>query len=315
MGDPGWNERKALLPELVGAVAELVRAIIEEVRPRLVAAAVSGERGERVNERHSDNFLSQFDIMLHHRYRELLTQILPSFVYVSEEADPQVVGNDPDPEICVLVDPLDTSELAVRALNAYTQVLLYSRRLRRPVAAVVGDVFHYVQLYVAGRTDDGSDQAFIVTSGSDILRMRRPEHVRLSDALVTNFLMKPEERFVPLARQERLISALARVAAGAKPRGRIGLDFGSVGLCHVAAGFTDAMVEFAKGFAIWDLMPGQYVLKAAGGHIVDLDGHDLAFDHSFDTLERISESMKRRQRFIAARSPDLAAELAAHLTL
>jgi myo-inositol-1(or 4)-monophosphatase len=37
---------------------------------------------------------------------------LPSFIYVSEEGEPVVIGGD----------PLDTSELAVRGLNAYTQV-------------------------------------------------------------------------------------------------------------------------------------------------------------------------------------------------
>jgi myo-inositol-1(or 4)-monophosphatase len=141
--------------------------------------------------------------------------------------------------------------------------------------------------------------------------MRQPEHVALSDALVTNFFTKPEERFVPLVHQTRLLAALAGTPGGAKPRGRIGLDFGSVGLCHVAAGFTDAMIEFAKGFAIWDLLPGHYILTAAGGTVVDLEGKRLTFDHTFETMDAIGRSMNQRQRFIAARTSDLAVELAA----
>lgn len=300
------------ISELAQRAADLVHAIIAEVRPGLIEAAMSGQHRERANERHSDNFLSQFDLTLHRRYRELLAQILPNFIYASEEEDPIIVGNDPDPDICVLVDPLDTSELAVRALNGYTQILLYSRRLGCPVAAIVGDIFHHLQLYVAGRGDDGTDHAFIVTTDGTTHRMRRPENVGLADALVANFFMKPQERFVPLTHQQRLIHALSHTPDGIRSRGRIGLDFGSIGLCHVAAGFTDAMIEFAKGFAIWDLMPGHYILTAAGGTVTQLDGKPLPIP-TLDTIEGITASMRRRQRFIAARTTDLAAELASVL--
>jgi myo-inositol-1(or 4)-monophosphatase len=143
------------------------------------------------------------------------------FVYASEEAEPEVIGDDSDPDLCVLVDPLDTSEPAVRALHGYTHVLVYSRALRRPVAAVVGDIYHHVQLYLAARHDDGTDRASFVTR-----------------------------------------DALSRPSPDGSKRGRIGVDFGSVSLCHVAAGFTNATVEFAKGFAIWDLAPGHYITTA-----------------------------------------------------
>jgi myo-inositol-1(or 4)-monophosphatase len=72
---------------------------------------------------------------MHRRYRELLTPILGSFVYASEEAEPEVIGDNPDPDRCVLVDPLDTSELAVRGLLGYTHVMVYSRAAARPVIA------------------------------------------------------------------------------------------------------------------------------------------------------------------------------------
>ncbi len=158
-----------------------------------------------------------------------------------------MIGAERDPDLCVLVDPLDTSELAVRALYGYTHVLVYSRRPARPVMAVVGDIFHHVQLYVAARQDDGTDKAFAITAD-------RAEHVlhvlpkALSSALVTNYLMRPVERFLPLAGQRDPMTALAASPGGGKSSGPIGVDFGSVGLCHVAAGFSDAMIEFAKGF-------------------------------------------------------------------
>jgi len=87
-----------------------------DLRPRLIEAALTGRRGESETLRHENNFLSEHDLWMHRRYRDLLAPILRSFVYASEEAEPEVIGDNPDPDLCVLVDPLDTSELAVRGL-------------------------------------------------------------------------------------------------------------------------------------------------------------------------------------------------------
>jgi myo-inositol-1(or 4)-monophosphatase len=294
---------------LAGHVAELVRGMMAEIRPRLVEAALSGRRGENENTRHEDNFLSVYDLWMHQRYKELLTEHIPSFVYASEEADPEVIGTDSDPDLCVLVDPLDTSELAVRALQGYTHVMVYSRSLARPVVSVVGDIFHHVQLYIGARDDQGTDRAYVVTADLAEHILDAPSPKALSQALVTNYLMRPGERFVPLARQQLFLEALGAPSDGGKARGRIGVDFGSVGLCHVAAGFSDAMIEFAKGFAIWDLSPGHYILHAAGGVVVDLTGTPIPLDYELDSLADISSAMNRRQKFIAAADVTLADEI------
>ena len=117
------------------------------------------------------------------------------------------------------------------------------------------------------------------------------------------------ERFVPLARQARLLQALSESARNGKSRGRIGVDFGSVGLCHVAAGFTEAMIEFAKGFAIWDLAPGHHVLHAAGGVVLDLQGIPVSLDYQLDSLDDVANAMNRRQKFVAAGGTKLAHEI------
>jgi myo-inositol-1(or 4)-monophosphatase len=118
-----------------------------------------------------------------------------------------------------------------------------------------------------------------------------------------------------LARQERLISALSEPGADGKSRGRIGVDFGSVGLCHVAAGFSEAMVEFAKGFAIWDLAPGHHILHAAGGAVLDLQGNPISMDYGLDSLDDIAEAMNGRRKFVAAGSEELAREILSTLVL
>jgi myo-inositol-1(or 4)-monophosphatase len=298
-------------PELARQLGAAACTVMDELRPGLVSAALSGERGERANTRHVGNFLSRYDLQAHERYRELITPLLPAgFVYASEEAEPEVIGDDPDPDLCVLIDPLDTSELAVRALHGYTHVLVYSRSLRRPVAAVVGDIYHHVQLYLAARHDDGRDRASLVTRDGDVHPMRCDTSAEeLSEALVTNYLMRPAERFRPLAGQGDFLDALSRPSRDGGRRGRIGVDFGSVSLCHVAAGFTDATIEFAKGFAIWDLAPGHYILHAAGGTALTLSGDPLPLDHGLNSLADIAQAMAARQTFIAAANPGLARQI------
>jgi myo-inositol-1(or 4)-monophosphatase len=296
------------LPDLGEILIEVVRSALTEIRPRLIEAAFSGSHSESENTRHSDNFLSAHDMWMHDRYRALLTPRLGSFVYASEEAEPQVVG-DPEPDLCVLVDPLDTSELAVRGLNGYTHAMIYSRSLARPVATVVGDIYHHIQLYVASRDVHGNDKAFAVTADGIRFPLTKREPTKLSESIVTNFLMRPTERFLPLSRQSELIRALDEPGADGKRRGRVGVDFGSVGLCHVAAGFTNAMVEFAKGFAIWDLAPGHYLLEAAGGVVLDLDGAPISLDYGLNSLDDIALAMETRQTFVAAGSVQLAREI------
>lgn len=297
------------ISELASTVIEAVKEVIRYIRPRLIESALSGKHGEKENSRHEDNFLSVYDLELHRMYRSLFRERIREFVYASEEGDPEIIGKSSDPDLLVLVDPLDTSELAVRGLLGYTHVLVYSRTLARPVAAVVGDLFHHIQLYVGCRANSGHDEAYVIVDGADPRTIRPRGTVDVNEALLTNYLMRPGERFAPLARKVRLLDALGSPSADGKSRGRIGVDFGSVGLCHVAAGFTDALMEFAKGFAIWDLSPGHYILHAAGGHVIDLDGSPIPLDYQLDTLANVSKAMNRRQKFIAAATPQLASKI------
>lgn len=304
-----------VLPELAGQIARVVRTIIAEIRPRLIEAALSGHQGEEKNDRHEDNFLSKHDVWMHQRYRELLEPLLSSFLYTSEEGDPERIGDSEDPDLLVLVDPLDTSELAVRGIHGYTHIMVYSRSLSRPIIAIVGDIFHEIQLYGAARTDAGGDHAFVMTTDGVLREIKAPTSPSLNEALVTNYLMRPIERFAPLARQTALLTALDQPSDDGRKRGRIGVGFGSISLCHVATGQTDAMMEFAKGFATWDLYPGHYILEAAGGVVVDLEGKPIKLDGRFDTSERIATAMTTRQEFVATASRALAQSILDQLQL
>jgi myo-inositol-1(or 4)-monophosphatase len=137
----------------------------------------------------------------------------------------------------------------------------------------------------------------------------------LKDALVTNYLMRPAERFAPLAGQQRFLAALGASAEDGRQRGRIGVGYGSISLCHVATGQTDAMVEFAKGFATWDLYPGHYILEAAGGVVLDLQGDPIPLEGRLGSKERIAKAMSLRQEFVATATVELANEIISTLDL
>jgi hypothetical protein len=157
------------------------------------------------------------------------------------------------------------------------------------------------------------DRAFVITADSDAFELKQRSKKKLSESLVTNFLMKAGERFIPLSQQTRLMETLDEPGVDGTARGRIGVDFGSVSLCHVAAGMTESVIEFAKGFAVWDLAPGHYILHASGGTVLDLRGEPLPLDYGFDTFMEVAEAMDRRQRFVAAGSLELAREIVSAL--
>lgn len=302
------------------ACVDVVSSIIDDYRPQLLEAALHGDRRERPNARHKDNFLSDFDMALHDHYREQLASRLPGFVYLSEEAEPETVGANP--ELAILVDPLDTSELAVRGLHGYTHLLVYSIAEARPLVAVVGDFYHHIDLYLGALPTDGTAHAALRTRGGPIepIAQHPAPHRQPSDRLlVTSYNMRPTERFVPLANQTRLMALLANglnePGATTGPTGdhsRIGVDFGSIGCCHVATGATDAFIEITKGFALWDLLPGQLILEAAGGVVCDLTGEPLPWPTAaFTDIDTMQQAMSSRQRFIAAKTPDIAHAIAA----
>jgi len=85
-------------------------------------------------------------------------------LHASDDTDPEVVGDVPDPDPCVLVDFLDTSELSVGALNGYTPARIYPRSLGRPITSVVGDTFHQFRLCVGARDETGPDRAHAITA-------------------------------------------------------------------------------------------------------------------------------------------------------
>ena len=77
------------------------------------------------------------------------------------------------------------------------------------------------------------------------------------------------ERYRALADQTALMNALHTADA------RVNLSWGSNTIIQVAAGYADVAVEFAKGFAPYDILPGLYIGLKTGLTIVDLSGNPI----------------------------------------
>jgi myo-inositol-1(or 4)-monophosphatase len=191
--------------------------------------------------------------------------------------------------------------------------MVYSLKDQAPIVSIVGDMFHNIRLFYAFRDQNGNDRAFLMMRNKKVIPIRSSQEKILHKALVTTYSMRPIERFLKVAEQRVFLDSLAQSDERGQERGRIGVDFGSVGLCHVAAGFSDAMIEIAKGFTLWDLIPGQYILYAAGGIVASLDGNELPLNLDIQNLSDVKRAINKRQMFIGAGNSTLLRSILSNL--
>src|SRR5512145_2191458 len=153
---------------LVQAFLSLVDEIITPYADELVRMAVTGKRQELANARHVDNFLSEIDVRLHNEFRRRVAEILPVYLYISEEGEPEVYPDgDTWPDLAVIVDPLDGSETAVRGLRAHTHLTVYSLTEQTPLLSIVGNLFHHVRLYYAFYDANRQHRAYLKTRSGE----------------------------------------------------------------------------------------------------------------------------------------------------
>lgn len=212
-------------------------------------------------------------------------------------------------EWIVFVDPVDGTEFAESLQGGWTLLAVYNRRWKKVVTAVAGDIF-LNRLYWGseGRVPECLD---LVTHSWFKLDGGPNPKGSLEGARV-NFLTTKVSRFLSVARQERLLAAIE------KGDGRINLAWGSNMIIQVAAGYADAAVEFTKGFATYDVLPGLYLGEQAGLTLLDLHGNPLTTELDIDAIfkaYRADPNKPARMGFVAAKEPDLAREIVRLLRL
>jgi myo-inositol-1(or 4)-monophosphatase len=215
-----------------------------------------------------------------------------------------VGAHEDDAELIVFIDPIDGTEFIESLQGGWCLIAVYGRQANEVVCAVAGDVF-LNRLYWACRA--GEAEALDFTTHSWFRLDGGPDPKEQLAGARVNFLTTKVSRYRSVASQERLLAAIEQ------DDGRVNLAWGSNMILQVAAGYADAAVEFTKGFATYDLLPGLFIGLQAGLTILDprtglpVDCK-LDIDEIFATYRRDPKNPKRTP-FIAAKKPALAKQI------
>ena len=208
-------------------------------------------------------------------------------------------AQESEADFVVFIDPIDGTEFVEALQGGWSLIAVYDRRINDVIAAVAGDIF-LDRLYWASRTGYAECLDFITHSWYRLDGGSEPRK-SLAGARV-NVLTTKVDRYLALAEHRALLDA---IRAG---EGRVNLSWGSNTILQVAAGHADVAVEFAKGFATYDLLAGLYIGLQAGLTIVDLDGAPLTTQLDIPDLfaaYRRDPQRPRRTSFVAAKEPAL----------
>jgi myo-inositol-1(or 4)-monophosphatase len=211
--------------------------------------------------------------------------------------------NESEADLVVFIDPIDGTEFIEALQGGWSLIAVYDRRSDEVIAAVAGDIF-LDRIYWASKNGYPEGLDFITHSWFRLDGGPMPK-TSLQGARM-NVLTTKVDRYQALAGQTALLDALREAD------GRVNLSWGSNTIIQVAAGYADVAIEFAKGFATYDILPGLYIGLKTGLTIVDLSGNPIT---SKLDLEDIMATFRRdpqhpkRLPFIAAKEPALAEQV------
>jgi myo-inositol-1(or 4)-monophosphatase len=230
----------------------------------------------------------------------------PAFTVFSEERGIQTFPEgSPESEanLVVFIDPIDGTEFIESLQGGWSLMAVYDRRADEVIAAVAGDIF-LDRIYWASKSGYPEGLDFVTHSWFRLDGGPDPK-ASLAGARV-NVLTTKVERYRALSEQTALLNAIREAD------GRVNLSWGSNTLIQVAAGYADVAIEFAKGFATYDILSGLYIGLKTGLTILDLNGKpitsQLDIEDIFAAYRRDSKH-PRRMPFVAAKNPTLAEEV------
>jgi fructose-1,6-bisphosphatase/inositol monophosphatase family enzyme len=238
-------------------------------------------------------------------------------------------GKDADEIDCyVIVDPIDRTIEAVRAITGFASITIGSFA-QGPLVSAVWTLFdRYVSCYYA-ITGSG---AWVRFRSGPTEPLERSSATELEGANLAAYIGKP--------------SRLGRAAVDCQNLfKRHGAESsltdasGSHGFCLVSSSRADAFFEVAKGYAWHDIVSGAHILREAGGIVKDLQFNDLAdpllglqllddaLGGSGGRLQQVADALSvpaaqsphsegqrlQRFKFIAAGTHDLAGKIALEL--
>ncbi len=228
---------------------------------------------------------------------------IKSFTIFSEEAGIKTFPEgapESESDLVIFIDPIDGTEFIENLQGGWCLMAVYDRKNNEVVAAVAGDIF-LDRIYWASKNTDPEALDFTTHSWFKLDGGNNPKK-DLSGARV-NILTTKVSRYRAVAEQTALLNAIE------KNDGRINLSWGSNTIIQVAAGYADVAVEFNKGFATYDILPGLFIAQKAGLTVLDLNGNPISSTLDIDEVfSKYRQDSKKpsRMKFVAAKSPELA---------
>jgi fructose-1,6-bisphosphatase/inositol monophosphatase family enzyme len=175
-------------------------------------------------------------------------------------------ATESDADLIVFIDPIDGTEFVETLQGGWSLIAVYDRRIGEVIAAVAGDIF-LDRIYWASQNGIPECLDFITHSWFRLDGGTNPKST-LAGARV-NVLTTKVDRYRALSEQTELLNAIH------ESDGRVNLSWGSNTIIQVAAGYADVAIEFAKGFATYDILAGFYIGLKTGLTILDLKENRL----------------------------------------
>lgn len=273
-------------------VLSAVRLVLVTLRSELMAQRDFHSLNRTAKDRYDRT--REIDVTALELYtNEITTRLAGTAALICSEENPggSNTTNDPGlPSLIFIIDPIDNTDGAIHGSPCYTAISVYSRSLNTVIAAAVGDFFQN-EIYYADE-ELGCAYRYQVDENQPPVKLRPTKCTELEGAYITIYTLKPY-RLDFVAGAKNLINKLGE-------EGRVDCIGGSASLCKVAAGYIDAAVEIVKGFQVYDLFPGAYILMKAEGLCFRPDTGDyVSLSLDFENQDDLPSALKARQQFVA----------------
>jgi myo-inositol-1(or 4)-monophosphatase len=214
-------------------------------------------------------------------------------------------ASEADADLVVFVDPIDGTEFVEALQGGWSLIAVYDRRENDVIAAVAGDIF-LDRIYWASRSGYAECLDFITHSWFRLDGGAPAQPKSCLAGARVNVLTTKVNRYRALSEQTALMDAIR------EQDGRVNLSWGSNTIIQVAAGYADVAIEFARGFATYDILPGLYIGLKTGLTILDLHGNPITSQLNLDEIFaafRMDAKHPKRTPFVAAMNPALAEQV------
>lgn len=256
---------KSLLEMVRSAMATIAIRVQERSGFEILQIKASGDPTRRV------------DVEIENLYVRELKRILGSVRIKSEESDWS--SGHLNTEFVAFVDPIDGTEMASRQVALYSTAVTVARSNGELLFSAVGDVAMN-QIFWADSTHSYLDDLRLCVTGDR----------ELSNAFLVNYSMSADRARHP---------GWALDVFG--HCGRFLNYGGPLFLAKIADGTVDGVLEYQKGYFLYDLLPGLHIAQNAGGMICGLGGEKLEFANHNGRYRFIATSSERLQREILGR--------------